>query len=186
MKRMITSVMVFMMLASCAPVLSRDVMNSGVREFKFARFVETPDAFKGKIFILGGIIVETKLTEKGSQIEAVFVPVDGLGYLRNTAAYEGRFIALFPRPRGMMDPLIYKKGREITIAGEFLEVRKGKIDEMDYLFPVFEIREAYLWDEYRAYPYSSWPPYYHPAWPGWCYDPWGRAYPCSPYWGPPW
>ena len=32
----------------------------------------------------------------------------------------------------MLDPLVYRKGREITLAGDFVEVRKGKIDEMEY------------------------------------------------------
>jgi starvation-inducible outer membrane lipoprotein len=66
-------------------------------------------------------------------------------------------------------------------------VREGKIDEMEYVFPVFEIRQIHLWEEQRdywpyAYPYSY---YYYPGWYPWCYNSWGRSYPCSPYGYPP-
>ena len=177
-------------LAGCSPVLHREYMDTGTREFNPSHLIETPEVFKDKLFILGGVIVETKLIEQGSQIEALFVPVDRYGYLKDASRYQGRFIALYPKSRGILDPLIYKKGREITIAGDFMEARTGKIDQMEYKFPVFDIRQIYLWEErdyrwpsYYYYPY----PYGYPAWNPWCYDGWGRPFPCAPFWGPyPW
>jgi outer membrane lipoprotein len=178
-----------LVIASCAPVLSRELMDEGTREFDPRHLMETPDVFKGRLFIFGGIIVDTKLVGGGSQIEALFVPVDRYGNLQDEARYQGRFIAIYPRAKGMLDPLIYKKGREITVAGDFLEIRRGKIDEMEVAYPVFEIRQIYLWDEYRNYPYYyGWPGYYYPYpyyyAPYW-YDPWWRPFPPGPYWPPP-
>jgi outer membrane lipoprotein len=175
-------------LAACSPVLNRELMNRGAREFSLAHLRETPEVFQGKIFILGGLIFETKLLEQGSQIEAIFVPVNSYGYLKEDTHREGRFLAVYPKSKGILDPLIYKRGREITLAGEFVELRKGKIDEMAYVYPVFEIKEIYLWEEKRDYYwpnyYPAYYPYYGPS-PYW-YDPWwGRPYP-SPYWPPPW
>ncbi len=141
-------------IAGCAPVLDRGLMDTGAREFQLFHLVETPEVFKDHLFILGGMIVETKLTEKGSQIEALFVPVNSSGYLRDSARYEGRFLAVYPRYKGLLDPMIYKRGREITLAGDFVEVRKGKIDEMEYAYPVFEIRQVYLWEEHKDYYYA--------------------------------
>ncbi|MCK5427505.1 MAG: Slp family lipoprotein, partial [Thermodesulfovibrionia bacterium] len=65
--------------------------------------------------------------------------------------------------------------------GVFRGTRLGKIDEMDYSYPFFEIEELYLWEEmrdyYRRYPY---PPSYYPYWrySPWWYDPWGY----DPWW----
>jgi len=168
-------------------------MDQGARDFQLSHLVETPEVFKDHLFILGGLIVETKLTEKGSQIEVLFIPVNSSGYLRDSSRHQGRFLALYSRSKGILDPLIYRKGREITLAGDFVEVRKGKIDEMEYSYPVFEIRQIHLWDEYRDYPYYAWPyPYYYPYYSPYYYrspyfyDPWGRTYP-GPYWYPhPW
>jgi outer membrane lipoprotein len=164
-----------LVLAACSPVLSRDVMKEGAREFSLNYLRETPEVFQGKLFILGGLIVETRLTEKGSQIEALSVPVDSYGHLDISAQSQGRFFAVFPRSKGLLDPMVYRRGREITLAAEFAAVRKGKIDEMEYVYPVFEVREIYLWEDRREYygPYYYYPyydPFYRSPFP---YDPWG-------------
>ncbi len=173
-----------LVLFACSPVLNRELMDQGARDVPFSRLRETPEAYKGKLFILGGLIVETRLIEKGSQIEALSVPVDSHGYLKDTGRSNGRFLAVYPRSKGLLDPLVYKRGREITLAGEFVEARKGKIDEMEYVYPVFEIREVYLWEVQRDY---YWPAYYYPYYDPFyyrspfLYDPWGRPY-SNPYW----
>jgi outer membrane lipoprotein len=86
----------------------------------------------------------------------------------------------------LLDPIVYRKGREITLAAEFLETKKGKIDDMEYIYPVFEIRQIYLWDEmrhYYNYPYYNYPydPFYYSPF---MYDRFGRPYP-GPFWPPP-
>lgn len=173
MKKICLISFVVLTLAACSPVLNRDVMDRGIRDVPFSGLREAPDAYQGKLFILGGLIVESRFTEKGSQIEALVVPVDSLGYLRSAERSQGRFLAVYPKARGLLDPLVYSKGREITVAGTFIEARKGKIDEMEYVYPVFEIKEIYLWEERRDY-YPM--PYRYPY-----YDPWGRPY-ANPYW----
>jgi len=176
---------VLMVFSACTPVLNREVMDQGMRDVPFSRLSEAPEVFKGKLFILGGLIVETRLVEKGSQVEALSVPVDSLGYLQGPARTQGRFLAWYPRSKGLLDPMVYRKGREVTLAGEFMEARRGKIDEMEYVYPVFEISEIYLWEErrdYYTYPYYD--PFYYRS--PFLYDPWGWYYP-SPYRYPsPW
>lgn len=176
----------FIILSACAPVLNKELMREGRRNISFPDLIANPDQYRGKLFILGGIIVDTKFMQKGSQIEALSAPVDSRGYLEENANYTGgRFLAVYPKSRGLLDPMIYKKGREITLAGTFLDVQKGKIDEMDYTYPVFEIKQLYLWEEeqFSMVPAYPWYPYRYPY--GW-YDPW---WPYSPYpyrYGPPW
>lgn len=188
MKRTLPIIAVVLALSACSPVLNRELMNRGIRDAPFSRLREAPEAYKGKLFILGGLIVETRFVEKGSQIEALGVTVDSLGYLQEPERSQGRFLAVYPRSKGLLDPMIYRKGREVTLAGEFVEARKGKIDEMEYVYPVFEIRDLYLWEERKEY-YA--PFYYYPYYDPFYYrspflhDPWGRPYP-NPYWPPPW
>lgn len=186
MRRTLTILLLFAVTA-CAPVLNKDLMKEGAREFDPRHLLETPEVFKDRLFIFGGVIVDTKLMEAGSQLEGLFVPVDRYGYLDDQAQYQGRFLALYPRSKGMLDPLIYKKGREVTIAADFQEVRKGKIDEMEVTYPVFVIRQVYLWEEYRTYPAAYyWPGYYYPYpyYTPYMYDPWWPHRP-GPYWPPP-
>lgn len=187
MKKIYLISFILLALTACSPVLNRDLMNRGIREVPFGGLREMPDAYQGKLFILGGLIVESRFTEKGSQIEALAVPVDSHGYLESTAHSQGRFLAVNPRSQGLLDPLVFRRGREVTIAGTFIEARKGKIDEMDYVYPVFEIKEIYLWEERRDYYFD---PLYYPYYPSYynspfMYDRWGRPYPYWPY-GPMW
>lgn len=171
-------------LTACAPVLSRELMDQGKRDVPYDQMRRDPGPYKGKLYILGGLIVETRITEKGSQLEVLALPVDSLGYLEYGRSW-GRFLAVSPLNKGILDPVVYKRGREVTLAGEFIEMRKGKIDEMEYIYPVFEIKELYLWREQMPY---YWPPYYpyYDPWYGpypFPYDRWGWPYPYP--WPPP-
>ncbi len=182
-KNIFILMVVILVLSSCAPVLNKQLMREGTRNVPFPDLVANPDQYTGKLFILGGIIVDTKFMQKGSQIEALYVPVDSRGYLEEYVKYTGgRFLAFYPKERGLLDPVIYKKGREITLAGTFLTVQKGKIDEMEYVYPVFEIKQLYLWEEQQYYMGPAYPYPWYPYPYGW-YDPW---WPYPPYWyGPP-
>jgi len=157
----------------------------GKRDVSFDRLRDAPDEYKGKLFILGGLIVNPRLTEQGSQIEALCVPVDSYGSLKEGARIQGRFLAIYQKAKGLLEPVVYKKGNDITLADEFVELRKGKLDEMDYDYPVFEIRQIYLWEEpaYYYYYYPYYPFFPHPF----MYDRWGGPYP-DQSWGvpPPW
>ena len=160
-------------LFSCAPVLNRTYMQEGEREVSFQTLRENPGQYQSKLFILGGVIVHTKFTEAGYQIEAMHVPVDRYGYFEDTGRSEGRFLALANKDGMMPDPIVYQPGRRITLAGESVGTRKGKIDEMEYVYPIFRIKQIYLWPkERRNYP----PPYY--------YEPWFYPYPY--YYRYPW
>lgn len=181
----IFSAVLIFFLFSCAPVLRQDLMSSGSTAVPMSRIKETPLLYAGKLFILGGLIIKTKSTAAGSLIEAVYIPVDSSGYLKGKEYAQGRFLALYPKEMGFLDPEIYRKGREITLAGEFVELRAGRIDEADYTYPVFEIKQIYLWKEEKDYIPPPYPPYYSPyPYPYWWNDPYWRTRPhfYPPHW----
>jgi len=176
-KKLVLATLVVIILSSCAPVLREDLMQRGTYKFNLSEIKENPIQYTGKLFILGGIIVKTVLTNEGSLIEAVYVPVDSRGYLNTYGYINGRFLAIY-RGREILDPLIYRENREITMAGEFIETRKGTVGEREYIYPLFEIKSIYLWEEYKEpYYYRSplYPPPYYP-YPYYIYP-----YPCW-YW----
>jgi outer membrane lipoprotein len=151
-------------------------MKQGIIAEDLSKIKQAPSTHTGQLYIIGGIIVKTTLEQEGSHIEAVFIPVDSRGYLKSFDPANGRFFAVY-RSTGMLDPLIYSEKREITLAGEFIEMRGGKIGEMGYSFPFFEIKEIYLWKEIRErdyYYYAPPPyPYYYPYYYRHrMYDPW--------------
>ncbi len=170
--------MLVTLLFSCAPALNREYLTQGERILSFDQLRANPDAYKGKMYVLGGLIVETRFTEAGSQMEILSVPVDSRGYLEEGDGSRGRFLAVFPKSKGLLDPVIYKKGREVSLAGQFIDIRKGKIDDMEYIYPLFEVSQVHLFPEeqYYYYPYPYYYPYSYPYWsypgpwpppPGW-------------------
>lgn len=174
--KIILFILFISVISSCAPVLKQDISRTARIDVPFSDIKKYPNFHIGKVYLLGGIIADTKLTERGSIIELIYIPVDSLGYLKETIPSNGRFLAIYPKERGILDPMIYKKGRKITMAGEFLELERGIIDRMEYIYPVFEIKEIYLWEEKKRIYYIPYYPYYYP-YPYWWYDPWWRYYP---------
>ncbi len=166
MKKSCLIILISILLISCAPVIRKDLMKTAIKNPNLTGIKEKPIIHKGELYAFGGIIVDTKITEKGSLIEAIYVPVDSGGYLKDTIPSNGRFLALYPEEFGLLDPVIYSKKRKITIAGKFIETREGKINEMKYTYPLFEIKDIYLWEN-RTYYYDPYyfPFYYHYPYP---------------------
>ncbi|MBI4690555.1 MAG: Slp family lipoprotein [Nitrospirae bacterium] len=170
-KRVLLLVAVGFLISSCTHVLSKSVREQSRTDILFSEIKGNIDKYKGSIFILGGIIVETKNTEEGSIIEAVQTPVNEYGDLIDTDLSSGRFMAI---DKGYLDPMIHKKRREITIAGELIGSRKKKIGDTEYTYPLFAIKELHLWKEEKGRYYY----YYHPPYPYYPHWYWYRY----PYW----
>jgi len=177
-KKIIVLAVAALITASCASVIPKELMEKGIRSFSFNDVLAKPQAYQGQLFVLGGIVVATTVTDEGSLVEALYVPVDSYGYLRDIKGQTTRFLAAYPKGKGVLDPVIFRRNRQITIAGTFNGLKSGKIDQMDYLFPEFTIIEIHLWEELPQVVYV---PRYAPY--GW--GPYGSPY-WDPFWGPPW
>lgn len=154
------------LLSGCAHVISKDLRTVSDASLSFSQVRQEPDAFKGKMAIWGGEIVETLNQRDGAtQIEVFQRPLGWRGEPRRTAPSEGRFLIVTGR---YLDPYLYRAGRKITVGGEILGGKIKPLGEMDYRYPLLSARQIHLWPEDIYYPY----PYYY-------YDPWW-------YYGPRW
>jgi len=77
---------------------------------------------------------------------------------------KGRFRVYY---KGLLDPVIYKEGRSVTILGTVKAPEEGTIGEQDYLFPVLHAEHIHLWKEVKevkvdVYPYPiTYSPYFY-------------------------
>jgi starvation-inducible outer membrane lipoprotein len=103
-----------------------------------------------------------------------------VGYLQPPSPLTRRFLAIYPIEKGVLDPVIYRKDKGITIAGIFLENRIGFIDGVNYTYPTFIIEDIYLWEQKNYYPYLYPPLFFSIG--GFSY---GRNWGVAPsfYWG---
>ena len=121
----------------------------------------------------GGEIVSTRNLPDKTRIEIVSRSLDGGGRPRRTDRTEGRFVAYVD---GFLDPVVYAKGREITVEGEVSGVESGRIGEYPYRFVVVRAASQRLWPRREAaVPLPIPDPY-----PFWRSDPW--PYPYPPWW----
>ncbi|MBP1750424.1 MAG: outer rane lipoprotein Slp, partial [Deltaproteobacteria bacterium] len=114
---------------SCTSAIRPDLMEQGARNPSLAALIRNPEVYRDQLFVLGGIIARTTLKAEGSEIEALYVPVDSRGYPQDHASSSQRFLAVYPQEKGILDPLVYQKDRGISIAGTFTGIITGKVDE---------------------------------------------------------
>ena len=165
MKHYILICLLSLSVLSCVHVISRESRSTAVKDLPFSRLIGNTSAYLDKMFIFGGLIAETKITDQGTEIEVVQSPLDGFGSIIDEDVSEGRFIL---RTAGNLDPMIYRQGRYIVMAGILTGSRKKMFSDIEYNYPVFEAKEIYLWkeEEYYLYPdmYPYWyGPFYYPS-----------------------
>lgn len=165
-------VVAFSLCAGCStPVISEESLRLVDRSFSFSQLKEAADRYVGKYAILGGAIASVSNTKQMGQLEVVQFQLDSDNMPVESYTSGGRFLA---QTDGFLDPLVYKRGRLVTIVGEVKGHKTMRLDQTEYDYPIIAIREIHLWKPaevryYYPYPY---PPYYDDYW--WRpYRPWG-------------
>lgn len=140
-------VLSFLIMAGCSPVLERQFTDEAFLNVPLASMTEYPLLYKADIYLLGGLIIETRESERGLLLEAVYIPVNRRGYLKDQKLTEGTYLALLPGNGPGIDELTYRPGTYITIAAEFIGNQAGIKSRGTY--PLFEVKDLHVWgDEY--------------------------------------
>lgn len=127
---MITAILLF--LSGCN-VISQQPREQVKPETSFHDVLQDPERFKGQMIIVSGVIIETTNTKEGTLIKVLQRPAGFRGQPKDTDITEGRFLAQDER---ILDPAVYTKDREVTLAGEIQRKRILPTGEMEYTYPV--------------------------------------------------
>lgn len=166
MKRDLIIILAIIVSISCSPV-SQEIMKQVDQTLSLKEVLKNADQYKGKMVLWGGVIVETINKPEETLI---IVTQTALGYETrpiNHDQSEGRFIVT---KGGVLDPAIYEKGREITVAGEISGKKELPLGEIKYAYPIVTATQLILWEKptYSPYYYEPWYWYPYPVW--WQYD----------------
>jgi outer membrane lipoprotein len=134
-------------LSACAPAMSKKVRQEADQSLSFAVLANDPEAYKGKIVIVGGVIAQTTPKSGQTELEIVQKPLESSNLPETTDRSEGRFLVITD---SFLDPLIYKKDRKITVAGEVVGSEVRKLNELDYRYPVIKSQELKLWPQTKS------------------------------------
>ncbi|PIQ99662.1 MAG: hypothetical protein COV66_10945 [Nitrospinae bacterium CG11_big_fil_rev_8_21_14_0_20_45_15] len=164
--RRIFYVLFLVCLSACTHPISEKFRSEVDTNVTFEQVLDSPDQYIGHHFLWGGAIAETRNLKNGTEVEMVQKELDLLGYPDRGDKTSGRFI-LFTKE--YLEPTIYSQGRYLVGVGILREVRNGRVGEMEQLFPVLDLEEHHLWENYDSIPYPSylysfppyWDPFYH-------------------------
>lgn len=163
-------------LSGCAS--TDDWLEYGTSRITFAQLKETPETYTGQPITLGGKVLSAKRLKEGTRIEILQLPLDSsFKPARDLRKSQGRFVAT---QKEFLDPATIPSGTFITINGNVAGSVTLPLDEMDYLYPVVEIKHVHAWPSneeiaprLQHYPHVMpgpyWGPYWHPYWRPWPY-----------------
>ncbi|MHB8908516.1 MAG: Slp family lipoprotein [Syntrophales bacterium] len=165
-----------LMIFGCSgPVISTEIRHEAVPIKGFAEVRQNPEQFKNSTIILGGEIIGTINHEnEASTLLVLDRPLDDSERPEKWDNSEGRFMV---HTSYFLDPEIYTKGREVTVAGTVTGIERAPVGKTDYPYVALTARQIYLWS-------PRYPPYAYPSYPYWSPDWYPDRY--SGFWGPPW
>jgi len=103
------------------------------------------DSFLSKHVRFGGTIISTLPLSNGTTCFVVLglkLHNNGKPYDKKPQNFVGRFIAC---AKGYYDPEIYQKDMKITFVGTISALKKEKVGDFEYLYPVIDAKKLYLW-----------------------------------------
>lgn len=163
-----------LLMMSCS-VMSSQVRRDAVAIPAFATLIQTVDEYRDQTVIVGGYLLDIQNESDQTRLTVLQAPLKPGGKPGSRDRTEGRLIITTSK---FLDPEIYTKGREITVAGKVIgsSVDEAEAEAGGAPFPYLKLaaRELYLWPKYKKtryyyrYPYRY--PYDDPFW--YWDDPW--------------
>ena len=166
------------LLGGCATSpFSQSIQTAANTQPPFSSIIARPQAYEGRILILGGEILRTQNLPSYSEIEVLQEPLNQSDRPQKADVSFGRFLIRCP---GYLDPTIYAKGRQISVAGKLQGQEARPIYQLNYVYPVVDCLKLHLWPipepEYYnrpVYGYDRWwgrpgfYPYFYWRYPYW-------------------
>jgi outer membrane lipoprotein len=151
-------------------VVPRDLEDRVDRTVTFLQLKASPLSHKGKLIVVGGMVLTAKPLKEGTRIEVLQLPLDRddepVGYLTDS---QGRFMVL---QKEFVDPATIPIGTRLTVVGEVTGSMTLMIDEIEYVYPTLDGKALTVWPPkvpvyFRPYPYfgAYWGPYWGPYLP---------------------
>src|SRR5262245_59065925 len=148
----------------------------------FADLRSAPGNYVGRVIMVAGVVINSKRTEKRTEIEVLQLPVEGGGpSTTDRTRSEGRFLAIREE---FLDPATVPPGTAITVVAVVTGSTTRPLDDSEYTYPVLEIKHLKDWSSVASQPSGGnaaaiYGPYYPP------FGYWGRPYGAYPYFGRP-
>jgi outer membrane lipoprotein len=135
------------LLSGCASGVPVTIRNAPSSEVSVAQVRDGGvQQYTGTYVRWGGSIAVVENGPSETLIQVVSQPLAQGGRPKASGDGGDRFLAKFP---GFVDPLIYDKGRQLTVVGTLRGEISRKIGQFAYILPVVEVQSHHLWEGAR-------------------------------------
>lgn len=134
-------VIAVMMLTACASAPPFDLKNVNTA-ITPSEAVARIDGLRGSRVLWGGVIVNSKNLEKGTQLEMLAYPLNNQHRPRLDREPLGRFII---EHGSYLETIDYAPGRELSLIGTLTGTKEGKIDAATTIYPAVTADQIHLW-----------------------------------------
>jgi outer membrane lipoprotein len=161
-------------------ILPADVRNQIDQTISFEDLRAAPEQYVGKTVLASGIVLKAKRGKDRTEIEVLQLPAgSGVMPTSDRTDSQGRFLAV---KEDFLDPATLQEGTPVTVVGEVKGSVTKLLDDVEYKYPVLEIKRLINWTKTLPPNYSGTAPYpYYGYGPGF----YGSFYRSSPYWWGP-
>lgn len=163
--------LLYLFLVACSSIPT-NIENPPVFDLSYSYANQDSERFKKLPVRWGGVIAEVENEQTASYLQILAYPLNSYGRPRLDEQAQGRFVV---KSKQFLDPLLYEKNSEITVAGTFLGKIDRTIDKKTMSLPLVEATTLYQWPVYQ--PYYPYPYYYG----GYGYGGWAGFGYYSPY-----
>lgn len=157
--KLVIGVCIWGLVTGCAAGIPPQLAGQVAWNLSFAELRRQPEAYRGQVVALGGIVTQVTADDKGYRLIVSEVPFEASSRHRPAADQppRGQFIVLIP---GHDLPPDIRPGAEVTIVGEVLG--RGTVPEAgaDAGLPLLEGRYLKMWGP------SWWPRFQIGVWGG--------------------
>jgi len=123
-----------------------------VVDISYAVASQNIDSYKDVPVRWGGIIIDVENEENFSLVQALFYPLNYFGRPKLNRLYGDRFVI---KSTEFLDPVIYARGREITVVGTLNGDIERTVGKKVIRVPLILSTATHLWPKYYHNDYYS-------------------------------
>lgn len=140
------------LLGGCSHVMSEANLKLVEPSVVYAALAANPDAFAGKMVLVGGVIMEVRDSGDIAELEVSQLELLKNGVPDEESVSGGRFLAIGSQ---LTYGTTYLPGQLITLIGEVRGKKVQKLQDEDYSYPLLAIRELRQFRNSEPFPEST-------------------------------
>ena len=146
------TIILWVSMIGCAPVISKQLREQVKPNITAGDVLKNPENYKGEMVVLSGVIIESENMKEGTLLKVLQRPSGFREKPKDVDTSEGRFLALVDH---YLDVSVYAKDRAVTIGGTIQGIRTLPLGEIQYNYPLINVKEIHLWPVEKSNTYTN-------------------------------